>query len=189
MRWSSTGTTATRRIWSSHRAVVHFAVDQDQVYMTTRLAGKDTVFLPFNQGSHGPGAAGGAGNPVNPDGYRARVPVGAGVGAGCVAGAVGRVRARRGLLDDDGRKTGRHAPLFPRFHQWDAVERLLAATRARVRGEPAGAAFGRVGEVEQIAWLAHGLSRLHTPAIHGDLSPELTRRGWGRISRSSTRLW
>ena len=53
-----------------HRAVVHFAVDPDQVYMTTRLAGQDTVFLPFNQGSGGPGQAGGAGNPTNTDGYR-----------------------------------------------------------------------------------------------------------------------
>jgi site-specific DNA recombinase len=40
-------------------------VDPDQVYMTTRLAGKDTVFLPFNKGNHG-----GAGNPENPGGYR-----------------------------------------------------------------------------------------------------------------------
>ena len=53
-----------------HRAVVHFAVDPDQVYMTTRLAGEGTVFLPFNQGSGGAGQAGGAGNPVNVGGYK-----------------------------------------------------------------------------------------------------------------------
>src|SRR5579859_3137720 len=47
------------------RALVHFAVDPDLVYMATKLAGKDTVFLPFNRG-----ADGGAGNPEHPSGYR-----------------------------------------------------------------------------------------------------------------------
>jgi type I restriction enzyme R subunit len=37
--------------------------------MTTRLAGKDTCFLPFNQGTNGAGCDGGAGNPPNPEGY------------------------------------------------------------------------------------------------------------------------
>ena len=46
------------------RALVHFAVSQDEVWMTTRLEGKDTWFLPFNKGNEG-----GAGNPANPDGY------------------------------------------------------------------------------------------------------------------------
>ncbi len=45
------------------RAVVHFAVDPDTVMMTTRLDGKATRFLPFNQGTGGPGNAGGGGNP------------------------------------------------------------------------------------------------------------------------------
>jgi type I restriction enzyme R subunit len=45
------------------RAVVHFAVDPDEVYLTTRLEGRGTRFLPFNQGSGGPGQSGGAGNP------------------------------------------------------------------------------------------------------------------------------
>ena len=51
------------------RTVVHFAVDPNQVYMTTRLAGEQTRFLPFNQGSGGAGQKGGAGNQPNPDGY------------------------------------------------------------------------------------------------------------------------
>src|SRR5262249_44453096 len=52
------------------RAIVHFAVDPDTVYMTTRLAGGATFFLPFNQGTGGAGNAGGAGNPPDPHGYR-----------------------------------------------------------------------------------------------------------------------
>ena len=45
------------------RALVHFAVDPDLAYMTTRLAGKETVFLPFNRG-----CGGGKGNPSHPSG-------------------------------------------------------------------------------------------------------------------------
>jgi len=52
------------------RSVVNFAADQDNVYVTTRLAHKDTVFLPFNQGSNGPGVDGGKGNPLNAAGHR-----------------------------------------------------------------------------------------------------------------------
>ena len=51
------------------RVLVHFAVDLARVYMTTRLEGSRTYFLPFNQGSNGAGRVGGAGNPINPDGY------------------------------------------------------------------------------------------------------------------------
>ena len=51
------------------RVLVHFAVDLTRVYMATRLEGDRTYFLPFNQGSNGAGRVGGAGNPINPDGY------------------------------------------------------------------------------------------------------------------------
>ena len=51
------------------RFLVYFAVDLNEIAMTTRLAGKETFFLPFNQGSNGAGEVGGAGNPENPNGY------------------------------------------------------------------------------------------------------------------------
>ena len=52
------------------RALVHFAVDTDEVHMATRLDGERTRFLPFNRGSD-PGAIRcGAGNPQHPSGYR-----------------------------------------------------------------------------------------------------------------------
>ena len=51
------------------RILAIFAVDHTEVWMTTQLAGKDTYFLPFNQGSNGAGRDGGKGNPPNPDGY------------------------------------------------------------------------------------------------------------------------
>lgn len=52
------------------RTLVHFAVDPHRVHMTTRLAKQRTRFLPFNQGSDGPGRTGGDGNPPNPHGYQ-----------------------------------------------------------------------------------------------------------------------
>jgi type I restriction enzyme R subunit len=62
------------------RALVHFAVDNEQVFMTTRLDGERTVFLPFNRGD---GLA--AGNPPNPSGHPERLPVGVGVAEGRLA--------------------------------------------------------------------------------------------------------
>ena len=52
-----------RELLFARRAQVHFAVDPELVFITTRLAGKATRFLPFNTGSDGPGVDGGAGNP------------------------------------------------------------------------------------------------------------------------------
>jgi len=52
-------------LFAFKRCLVHFAVDNDLVYMTTRLAGKSTFFLPFNKGFEN-----GAGNPVNPSGFK-----------------------------------------------------------------------------------------------------------------------
>ena len=51
------------------RILGYFAVDHTEAWMTTKLAGKDTWFLPFNQGSSGAGQDGGKGNPPNPSGY------------------------------------------------------------------------------------------------------------------------
>jgi type I restriction enzyme R subunit len=131
------------------RAVVHFAADTEQVFMTTRLRGDRTAFLPFNQGHYQ-----GAGNPPR-DGYR--------------TGYLWTdVLARDAWLDllarfvhardtDAGPVT-----IFPRFHQWDAVLRLEADARAEGAGQSylvqhsAGS-----GKSNTIAWLAHRLSSLH----------------------------
>ena len=52
-----------------NRILAHFAVDLSNVYMTTKLEGAATYFLPFNQGSNGAGRVGGKGNPSKPNGY------------------------------------------------------------------------------------------------------------------------
>jgi len=140
------------------RALVHFAVDPDQVYMATKLAGKDTVFLPFNRGNRG-----GAGNPENRGSYR-------------TAYLWEEVWQRDSFLDilgrfahllteekeSGGKATTRETIIFPRYHQLDAVRRLEASARTEGPGHSyliqhsAGS-----GKSNSIGWLAHRLATLH----------------------------
>ncbi len=140
------------------RALVHFAVDPDEVHMTTRLSGRATKFLPFNRGD---GA--GAGNPDNPDGYK-------------TAYLWEEVLERESFLDIlarfihlqveqkqvGGRKIRKETMIFPRYHQLDCVRRLVAGARETGTGKnylvqhSAGS-----GKSNSIAWLAYRLARLH----------------------------
>jgi type I restriction enzyme R subunit len=159
--------------------VVHFAVDPNTVEMTTELAGEKTVFRPFNLGSGGPGEDGGKGNRANPHGHS-------------TAYLWEQVWERRTWLDllatfahvekrtvtdpVSGKQTVRRTLVFPRFHQWHAVRRLLDTARVEGPGRSyliqhsAGS-----GKSNTIAWLAHGLSRLHTPHTDArdDLGPDV----------------
>ncbi len=102
----------------ARRCLAHFAVDPTLVFVTTRLAGASTVFLPFNQGSGGAGNEGGKGNPDNPHGHR-------------TAYLWEQVWQRDNWLDLLHRFAQETAPakgrkvLFPRYHQWDVVRRLV----------------------------------------------------------------
>lgn len=162
------------------RTVVQFAVDQDMVYMTTRLAGKNTTFLPFNQGSGGPGADGGAGNPVNPNGHRTAYLWEQVWQRDAWLDILGSFVHIQQVRDDDGKKTGESITVFPRYHQWDAVTRLLAVARADGAGHnklvqhSAGS-----GKSNTIAWLAHRLSRLHTPGDAASLGDGAKASGLG----------
>lgn len=147
-------------LFAHGRVLAHFAVDPDLVYVTTRLAGPKTRFLPFNQGRFG-----GAGNPPVP-------PTRAGY---ATAYLWEETWARDSVLDlirqfiqeveeedEKGRKTGRRFLIFPRYQQLDCVRRLVADARARGAGQryliehSAGS-----GKSFTIAWLAHQLSTLH----------------------------
>ncbi|MGI9093363.1 MAG: type I restriction endonuclease subunit R [Mycobacteriales bacterium] len=162
------------------RTVVHFAVDPSQIYTTTRLAGEQTRFLPFNQGSGGPGRKGGAGNLANPDGYDTAYLWERVWDRDAWLGLLGEFVHVEDVYDADGKKTGDTTTLFPRFHQWDAVRRLLDATRRsgpgtnRLIQHSAGS-----GKSNTIAWLAHHLSRLHTPSFHGELTDAVKAAGLG----------
>lgn len=138
------------------RVLVHFAVDLSSVYMTTKLAGEKTRFLPFNQGSNGAGRKGGAGNPPNPNGYPN-------------SHLWERVLVKDELLELlhkymhwEGKKAnGGGKMIFPRYHQLDVVEKLLADVERRGAGHnyliehSAGS-----GKSNSIAWLAYRLAEL-----------------------------
>ncbi|MEJ7894763.1 MAG: type I restriction endonuclease [Solirubrobacteraceae bacterium] len=145
------------------RAFVHFALDGDLAYMTTRLDGKRTRFLPFNQGSGGAGHPGGAGNPASPTG---------GHPTEYVWRQVWERDSWMELIEkfvfveqppaDAQKKGGRATVVFPRFHQWDVVR--SCAAHARVHGP--GSSYliqhsAGSGKSKEIAWLAHDLSTLH----------------------------
>lgn len=148
------------------RCLVHFAVDTELVFMTTKLEGKDTFFLPFNLGHDF-----GAGNPpaMNEEGGDVRT-----------AYLWRKVLTRDSLMDilarfihlDVEEKTvvtekgikrhRRESMIFPRYHQLDAVRSLTAHAQAHGSGHnylvqhSAGS-----GKSNSIAWLAHRLSSLH----------------------------
>jgi len=151
------------------RTLVHFAVDPDEVHMTTRLAGEKTYFLPFNRGSHPGQIICGKGNPQHHSGYRTGY-------------FWEEVLQRESFLDilgnflfiekkeekvDDGhggqRRVTRETMIFPRYHQLDAVRNLVAVTRSEKAGHnyliqhSAGS-----GKTNSISWLAHRLASLHT---------------------------
>ncbi|MEO6703294.1 MAG: type I restriction endonuclease, partial [Jatrophihabitantaceae bacterium] len=160
------------------RTVVHFAVDPNQVYMTTRLAGEQTRFLPFNQGSGGAGRKGGAGNPANPDGFDTAYLWELVWQRDAWLGLLGEFVHIEDLYDAEGHKTGETTTLFPRYHQWDAVQKLLAATKQagpgtnRLIQHSAGS-----GKSNTIAWAAHHLSRLHTPSSPAELTDPVKQAG------------
>lgn len=145
------------------RALVHFAVDPDEVWTTTRLAGKDTRFLPFNQGSGGPGKKGGAGNPANPNGHKSAYLWESIWHKETWMDILGRFAH---LQTDEvfvgGKKYAKESLIFPRYHQWDVVTKLQAEVRAVGPGSnyliqhSAGS-----GKSNSIAWLAYRLSSLH----------------------------
>jgi type I restriction enzyme R subunit len=147
-------------LFAFRRCLAHFAVDPDLVFVTTKLAGPATRFLPFNLGRFG-----GAGNPP-------AAPTATGYATGYLWD---RIWARDSVLnlvkqfvhevaeeDEDGRNTGRRIMIFPRYHQLDAVRRLVTDARAQGPGRQyliqhsAGS-----GKSNTIAWLAHQLSVLH----------------------------
>ncbi len=132
------------------RCLAHFAVDPELVYVTTHLRGDKTFFLPFNKGKYH-----GAGNPPAHDNFA----------TGYLWEEVWAKDSLLNLLeqfiyitDKDGKKE----MIFPRYHQLDAVRRLIADAREKGAGQryliqhSAGS-----GKSYSIAWLAHQLANLH----------------------------
>ncbi|WP_287604143.1 DEAD/DEAH box helicase family protein [Thiothrix sp.] len=143
-------------------ALVHFAVSQYEVYMSTRLEGKDTFFLPFNKGTHD----GGAGNdvPENVERYATDYLWNEVLLPDNLLNILGRfVHLQIEEREDwEGRKYKKETLIFPRYHQWDVVSRLIRTARAEGAGHKyliqhsAGS-----GKSNSIAWCAHQLSALY----------------------------
>lgn len=148
----------------NHRILVYFAVDLNQAWMTTKLSGEKTYFLPFNQGSNGAGNVGGAGNPENPTGYQTAY----------LWEQVLRKDALMDILqrfmkleikhekDTRGKIVEKQTMIFPRYHQLDVVRKLVADTKQNGSGQhylvqhSAGS-----GKSNSIAWLSYHLQKLH----------------------------
>ncbi len=150
----------------NHRFLVYFAVDLNEVWMTTQLKDDKTYFIPFNMGSNGAGQTGGAGNPHNENGYDTSY-------------LWEEVLQRDSLLDilhrfvslvkekEEVVKNGvstyvtKEKLLFPRYHQYDVVRKVLYDVSVNGPGHnyliehSAGS-----GKSNSIAWIAYRLASL-----------------------------
>lgn len=133
-------------------ALIHFAVSNSLVRMTTKLAGPATVFLPFDKGNEGA-----AGNPPHPNGHPTAYLWEEVWGRDSWLEILGRY-----IVAERDAKKKITKLIFPRYHQLDATRRLMAAVVAEGAGQKyliqhsAGS-----GKTNSIAWSAHFLSDLH----------------------------
>ena len=144
------------------RALVHFAVDPDEVWMTTRLRGKETNFLPFNRGNNH-----GAGNPPVEGNWKTHYLWDEVLQADSLLEILQRfmhleVKEKQVKTDKGVRTVRKETMIFPRYHQLDAVRKLVAHAKAEGAGRnyliqhSAGS-----GKSNSIAWLSHRLASLH----------------------------
>jgi len=141
------------------RALVHFAVSQEEVWMTTRLEGDGTYFLPFNKGHEG-----GAGNPPNPNGYATDYLWKEVFAREAWLDILGRFihLQQEEKQDWQGKRYIKETMIFPRYHQWGVVNQLVNTAREEGPGHhyliqhSAGS-----GKSNSIAWSAHRLASLH----------------------------
>lgn len=136
-------------------ALVHFALSNSEVRMTTRLDGFKTEFLPFNRGNNG-----GAGNTPNPKGYATSYLWEEVLERESILEIVGRF-----IVPVRNKKKQLERTIFPRYHQWDASRKILAEVKREGAGEnyliqhSAGS-----GKTNTIAWTANFLADLHDEA-------------------------
>ena len=149
------------------RVIAYFAVDHYDVKYTTKLAGKDTYYLPFNQGSNGAGNVGGEGNPLNSDGYTTDYLWKKVLNKDSLMEILQKfvhLQVKEEILHRGGKEiiNKRESIIFPRYHQLDVVRKLINDVRTDGVGKnyliqhSAGS-----GKSNSIAWLAHRLSGLH----------------------------
>ncbi|MEJ6981757.1 DEAD/DEAH box helicase family protein [Pedobacter sp. P351] len=140
------------------RSLVHFALDADECSMTTKLAGKSTRYLPFNIGKDN-----GAGNPLNPDGYRTSYLWEYVWAKDSFMDIIGKfLHLSSEEYEFDGVSKVKETMVFPRYHQLQVVRKLERNAREHGAGKnyliqhSAGS-----GKSNSIAWLSYRLSSLH----------------------------
>lgn len=154
-------------LFTFKRCMVHFAVDDATIQFCTKLAGKDSWFLPFNKGYND-----GAGNPPNPDGIMTDYLWKDILKKKKLSRIIENYAQVIEEVDSDSRKKS-YKQIWPRYHQLDCVEKLLLDVKENGIGKKyliqhsAGS-----GKSNSIAWLAHqliGLEQNGHPMINSVL--------------------
>ena len=149
------------------RILLYFCVDLYEAWMTTRLQGENTYFLPFNQGSNGAGNIGDGGNPANPEGYATSYLWERVLQRDMLLALLQRYISRQETTEislQKGKQIKKTSVklISPRYHQLDVVEKLVNTTKQLTQGRSfliqhsAGS-----GKSNSIAWLTYRLASLH----------------------------
>lgn len=154
----------TRLLKFKAGCLAHFAMDLNEVYMCTNLRGKSSYFLPFNKGS-GKGINSGKGNPHNPEGINVAYMWEDILKKDTLLYLIDKIiflQKETKKNPDTGKKEHKEALIFPRYHQFNAVRKMLndvyenGSSKNYLIEHSAGS-----GKTNTIAWLAHRLSSLH----------------------------
>lgn len=154
----------TRLFLFKSGVLVNFAMDLEQVYMTTKLAGESTFFLPFNMGN-GEGIQAGAGNPLFEDKYSVSYMWEDVLTKNSILELISKflfIEIKEEIDEVSGKKKTKENLIFPRYHQRDAIHKVLddvyenGSTQNYLVQHSAGS-----GKTNTIAWTAYRLSSLH----------------------------
>lgn len=144
--------------------LVNFAMDLEEVYMTTKLNGKATFFLPFNMGN-GEGITAGAGNPIFEDKYSVSYMWEDILKKDNILELISKfifIEIKERTDENTGKIKYIENLIFPRYHQLDVIRKLLndvsenGTAQNYLIQHSAGS-----GKTNSIAWLAHRLASLH----------------------------
>ena len=154
----------TRLFWFKAGCIVNFAMDLNEVYMTTKLDGESTFFLPFNMGN-GEGVNVGKGNPVFEDKYSVSYMWEDILTKDTILDLINKfifIEVKENIDELTGKKRVKESVIFPRYHQLDVIRKVLSdvsenrTTQNYLIQHSAGS-----GKTNSIAWLAHRLTSLH----------------------------
>lgn len=139
------------------RCLVHFALDEELVYMTTRLESTRTKFFPFNKGNEG-----GAGNPPS-TGFRTEYLWKEILSRDSLSDIISNFINYQQVEDENGKPTEEKKMIFPRYHQLDAVRKLVDASKSGPGRKYLIQHSAGSGKSNTISWLGYRLASLHNP--------------------------